>query len=202
MLSKNISLKGIEFVESTLAYPPERRVAAKEALDSEWLRPECGRAGSARSNTPVATLRNTLQPAIESLQAATPEPAGTSTPQGADRPQEHEPPQAAARYIEEEETRSGRSMSGVRDFLQGEARSRSRRNSSGPLFGPAPSWGLAPLASAGLNWRAGSTFCFDHLLARCWLSPLRQCGSLLSPHFSPSTPTTPTNNEKEREKCK
>ena len=44
MLSKNISQNGIEFVESTLAYPPERRIAAKEALDSEWLRPECGRA--------------------------------------------------------------------------------------------------------------------------------------------------------------
>ena len=40
MLSKNISQNGIEFVESTLAYPPERRIAAKDALDSEWLRLE------------------------------------------------------------------------------------------------------------------------------------------------------------------
>ena len=40
MLSKNISKKGIEFVERALAYPPECRIAAKEALDLEWLRPE------------------------------------------------------------------------------------------------------------------------------------------------------------------
>ena len=39
MLSKEISQKGIEFVESSLAYPPERRIEAKEALDSAWLRP-------------------------------------------------------------------------------------------------------------------------------------------------------------------
>ena len=39
MLSKNISQKGIEFVESTLAYPPERRIEAKEALGSAWIRP-------------------------------------------------------------------------------------------------------------------------------------------------------------------
>lgn len=40
MLSKNISENGIEFVARTLAYPPERRIAAKEALDSQWLRLE------------------------------------------------------------------------------------------------------------------------------------------------------------------
>ena len=42
MLTKNVSQKGIEFVERTLAYPPEHRIGAKEALDSEWLLPECG----------------------------------------------------------------------------------------------------------------------------------------------------------------
>jgi serine/threonine protein kinase len=40
MHSRNISQKGIEFVESMLALPPERRIAAKEALNSEWLRLE------------------------------------------------------------------------------------------------------------------------------------------------------------------
>ena len=40
MLAKNISKSGIEFVERALAYPPERRIAAKEALDVEWLRLE------------------------------------------------------------------------------------------------------------------------------------------------------------------
>ena len=40
MLSKNISKSGIEFVERALAYPPERRIAAQEALDMEWLQPE------------------------------------------------------------------------------------------------------------------------------------------------------------------
>ena len=39
MLSKDISQKGIEFVESMLAYPPERRIVAMEAFDSAWLRP-------------------------------------------------------------------------------------------------------------------------------------------------------------------
>ena len=38
MLLKNISLKGIETVENMLVLHPERRIAAKEALDSEWLR--------------------------------------------------------------------------------------------------------------------------------------------------------------------
>ena len=46
MLSKNISQKGIEFVASTLGYPLERRIAAIEALDSDWLRLEViGAAG-------------------------------------------------------------------------------------------------------------------------------------------------------------
>ena len=40
LLSKNISEKGIEIVEHMLALPPDRRIAAKEALDSEWLRLE------------------------------------------------------------------------------------------------------------------------------------------------------------------
>ena len=40
MLPKNIGQNGMEFVESTLAYPPERRIAANEALDSERLRLE------------------------------------------------------------------------------------------------------------------------------------------------------------------
>ena len=38
MLSKNISKEGIELLERMLALPPDRRVAAKEALGSEWLR--------------------------------------------------------------------------------------------------------------------------------------------------------------------
>ena len=38
--SKNISKGGIEFVEKALAYPPEYRIAASEALDLEWLRLE------------------------------------------------------------------------------------------------------------------------------------------------------------------
>ena len=37
---KNISKGGIEFVERALAHPLERLIAAKEALDLEWLRPE------------------------------------------------------------------------------------------------------------------------------------------------------------------
>ena len=40
MLEKNISMHGIEFVERALAYPPERRITAMEALDLEWLQPE------------------------------------------------------------------------------------------------------------------------------------------------------------------
>ena len=40
MLSKNISKSGIEFVERALAYPPDRRITAREALDLEWLQPE------------------------------------------------------------------------------------------------------------------------------------------------------------------
>ena len=40
MLLKNISREGMETVESMLALPPERRITAKEALDSEWLRLE------------------------------------------------------------------------------------------------------------------------------------------------------------------
>ena len=40
MLSKNISKGGIEFVERALAYPPDRRITAREALDLEWLQPE------------------------------------------------------------------------------------------------------------------------------------------------------------------
>ena len=39
MISKNISKEGIEFVERMLALLSDRRIAAKEALDSEWLRP-------------------------------------------------------------------------------------------------------------------------------------------------------------------
>ena len=35
MLLKNISRKGMEIVESMLAINPDRRIAAKEALDSE-----------------------------------------------------------------------------------------------------------------------------------------------------------------------
>ena len=46
MLSKNISKRGIEFVERALAYPPVCRMAANEALGLEWLRPEdTGAAG-------------------------------------------------------------------------------------------------------------------------------------------------------------
>ena len=33
-------MSGIEFVERVLAYPPERRIAAKKALELEWLRLE------------------------------------------------------------------------------------------------------------------------------------------------------------------
>ena len=40
MLAKNISKSGIKFVERALAYPPERRITASEALELEWLRPE------------------------------------------------------------------------------------------------------------------------------------------------------------------
>ena len=40
MLLKNISQEGMETVESMLALPPEHRITAKEALDSEWLRLE------------------------------------------------------------------------------------------------------------------------------------------------------------------
>ena len=40
MLAKNISRKGMEIVESMLAFHPERRIPAKEALDSEWLQLE------------------------------------------------------------------------------------------------------------------------------------------------------------------
>ena len=56
MLSKNISQKGIEFVGNMLAYDPERRIAAKEALDSEWLRPDCGeKAGLGTGEGPTPT---------------------------------------------------------------------------------------------------------------------------------------------------
>ena len=37
LLSKNISLKGIKFIESTLALLPENQITAKQALDSERL---------------------------------------------------------------------------------------------------------------------------------------------------------------------
>ena len=40
MLAKNISKHGIEFVERALAYPPERRITAGEALDLKWLQLE------------------------------------------------------------------------------------------------------------------------------------------------------------------
>ena len=40
MLLKNISRKGMDIVESMLAFHPERRITAKEALASEWLRLE------------------------------------------------------------------------------------------------------------------------------------------------------------------
>ena len=40
MLLKNISQEVMETVESMLALPPECRITAKEALDSEWLRLE------------------------------------------------------------------------------------------------------------------------------------------------------------------
>ena len=40
MLAKNISKRGIKFVERTLAYPPELRITAGEALDLEWLQPQ------------------------------------------------------------------------------------------------------------------------------------------------------------------
>ena len=40
MLSRNISRVGIEFVGRMLAYPPECRIGAKEALNSKWLRLE------------------------------------------------------------------------------------------------------------------------------------------------------------------
>ena len=40
MLAKNISKSGIEFVERVLAYPPECRITAREALDLKWLQPE------------------------------------------------------------------------------------------------------------------------------------------------------------------
>ena len=40
MLAKNISKSGIKFVERTLAYPPERRITAGEALELVWLQPE------------------------------------------------------------------------------------------------------------------------------------------------------------------
>ena len=42
MASKNISKSGIKFVERALAYPPEHRITAREALDLEWLRPGLG----------------------------------------------------------------------------------------------------------------------------------------------------------------
>lgn len=42
MLLREISLTGVEFVEGMLAYPPERRLTAMEALGSEWLRLEEG----------------------------------------------------------------------------------------------------------------------------------------------------------------
>ena len=35
--SKYISQEGIKFVESTVALLPEKRITAKQALDSEWL---------------------------------------------------------------------------------------------------------------------------------------------------------------------
>ena len=40
MLSKGISKHGIEFVERALAYPPELRIAVREALALEWLQLE------------------------------------------------------------------------------------------------------------------------------------------------------------------
>ena len=40
MRSKGISNGGIEFVKRALAYPPECRIAAREALGLEWLRLE------------------------------------------------------------------------------------------------------------------------------------------------------------------
>ena len=42
MLSKGISKHGIEFVERALAYPPERRITAREALELEWLQSDDG----------------------------------------------------------------------------------------------------------------------------------------------------------------
>ena len=53
MLLKNISRKGMEIVESMLAINPDRRIAAKEALNSEWLRPEEDMAGSALPGAPA-----------------------------------------------------------------------------------------------------------------------------------------------------
>ena len=55
--------------------------------------------------------------------APTPGPAEASI----DTPQEHQSPQAVTEYIEEEDTRSSRSMNRARDFLPGGSRSRSRR---------------------------------------------------------------------------
>ena len=42
ILSKNISKHGIEFVERALAYPPECRITAREALELEWLQSDDG----------------------------------------------------------------------------------------------------------------------------------------------------------------
>ena len=57
MLTKSVGQKGIELVERTLAYPPERRIAAEEALDSEWLRPESGGAAGLKTGEGRTTIQ-------------------------------------------------------------------------------------------------------------------------------------------------
>ena len=54
MALKNISKGGIEFVERALAYPPEYRITAREALGLEWLRPEGKGLGAMEDGTGLA----------------------------------------------------------------------------------------------------------------------------------------------------
>ena len=76
MLLKNISREGMETVESMLALPPECRITAKEALDSEWLRLEDegqgvetdGMAGPALPEIPAPSRAEAAKPLDEVYQ--------------------------------------------------------------------------------------------------------------------------------------
>jgi serine/threonine protein kinase len=91
MISKSISQKGIEFVVSMLALSPEHRIAAKEALNSGWLRPENRAAAGAAAGleTEEGSARRALP---EGLPPSGTVVASWGSPRGILRPTDFTPP--------------------------------------------------------------------------------------------------------------